>query len=198
MLKIGITGGIGSGKSTVVKIFEQLGVPAFIADIEAKKVMVEDATLITGLKQNFGDQVYFDDGTLNRKLLADIVFNNPEKLATLNSLVHPAVFRSFDRWSLSFHKKPYLLKEAALLFESGSYQQNDFNILVTAPEDLRINRVMQRDGSSEDEVKSRIKNQFSEEEKLKLADYIILNDEKKALIPQVLTLHREFLKRADD
>ncbi|POY36111.1 dephospho-CoA kinase [Solitalea longa] len=197
MFNVGITGGIGSGKSTVVKIFEQLGIPVFIADTEAKRIMVEDETLVNGIKQHFGESVYFEDGSLNRKLLAEMVFNNAEKLALLNSMVHPAVFRAFDKWSKQYQYKPYLLKEAALLFESGSYKQNDINILVTAPEELRIKRVMTRDGSSENEVKSRIKNQLNEEEKVKLADFIILNDESKAIIPQVLHLHQQFLNRVN-
>jgi dephospho-CoA kinase len=196
MLKVGITGNIGSGKTTVCKIFEVLGIPVFYADDAAKDVMVTDAELITGIKQTFGNQAYFDDATLNRKHIAGIVFNDKEQLAKLNALVHPAVFRAFDAWVASQKNAPYVLKEAAILFESGSYKKCDRAIMVTANLDLRIKRVTARDGITADEVKSRNDRQFSEEKKLSMADDVIINDDTQLVIPQVLKLHELYLSLA--
>jgi dephospho-CoA kinase len=194
MLKIGITGGIGSGKSTVAKVFEILGVPVFYADQQAKSLMHTDELLVSGIKDNFGQEAY-SDNQLNRKYIADIVFNNQAELAKLNSLVHPAVFRAFDVW-VDAQKAPYVLKEAALLFESGSYKLCDKTILVTAPEKLKILRVMHRDSITEELVKARINKQWTEEQGIDLADYKIINDEEQLLIPQVLQLHEQFLSLA--
>src|SRR5687767_7366242 len=194
MLKVGITGGIGSGKTTVCRIFETLGIPVFYADTAAKQIMVEDAILIKGIKNTFGKESYFDNGVLNNKHIASIVFNNAEELAKLNALVHPAVFRAFDSWTAALPADTsYVLKEAALLFESGSYQLCDLNILVVAPEKLKLDRVMQRDGASADAVRSRMDKQFTDRQKLKLADHIIQNNESESLIEQVLRLHQVFL-----
>jgi len=193
MLKVGITGNIGSGKTTVSKIFGVLGVPVFYADDAAKNVMVNDEILIDAIKHAFGPQAYFEDGGLNRKYIAGIVFNNEAELTKLNALVHPATFRAFDSWLVQHMDAPYILKEAALLFESNSYKMCDKSILVTAPLETRIKRVMQRDGLSEAEIKSREARQFTEGEKLKLAGYVIKNDGTKLVIPQVLALHETFL-----
>ncbi|HTK21106.1 MAG TPA: dephospho-CoA kinase [Mucilaginibacter sp.] len=192
MLKVGITGNIGSGKTTVSKIFEILGVPVFYADDAAKKVMVEDPILISALKTEFGIESYFDDGSLNRKHIASIVFNNEAELAKLNAIVHPAVFRAFDSWVANIKNAPYVMKEAALLFESSSYKMCDKTIMVTAPLELRINRVVQRDNLTRDEVESRNARQFSEEKKIQLADFVIRNDDTELVIPQVLELHKQF------
>jgi len=192
MLKVGITGNIGSGKTTVSRIFEILGVPVFYADDAAKKVMVEDPILIDTLKKEFGRESYFDDGSLNRKYIAGIVFNNETELAKLNAIVHPAVFRAFDNWLAGIKNAPYVMKEAALLFESSSYKMCDKTIMVTAPLELRINRVMQRDNLTRAEVESRNARQFSEEEKIQLADFVIRNDDTELVIPQVLELHKQF------
>lgn len=192
MLKIGITGGIGSGKSTVCKVFEQLGIPVFYADSAAKEVMVNDNQLVESIVNIFGIDAYLADGNLNRSHLANIVFNDESQLAKLNALVHPAVFRAFSKW-LSVQNSHYVLKEAALLFESGSYKQCDKTILVSSPLDLRISRVMLRDGSSREQVQARIDKQFSDVEKMKLADYFIVNDDQHPIISQVLSLHQQFL-----
>ncbi|QHS57728.1 dephospho-CoA kinase [Mucilaginibacter sp. 14171R-50] len=196
MLKIGITGNIGSGKTTVCKIFEVLGIPVFYADEAAKEVMIADATLMTGIKQAFGADAYFKDGTLNRKHIAAIVFNDNEQLNKLNALVHPAVFRAFDKWVLRQKDAPYVLKEAAILFESGSYKMCDRTIMVSAPLELRIKRVARRDGISAGEVKARDDRQFTEEQKLKMADDVIFNDDTQPVIPQVLKLHQLYLSLA--
>jgi len=196
MLKIGITGNIGGGKTTVSKIFEILGIPVFYADTAAKKVMVEDLILVDALKVSFGNEAYFADGSLNRKHIASIVFNNEAELIKLNSLVHPAVFRAFDNWVGLTNDVPYVIKEAALLFESSSYKMCDYSIMVTAPLELRIQRVMQRDGFIREEVESRNAKQFTEEKKIQLADYLIRNDDTELVIPQVLELHQKFLELA--
>jgi len=193
ILKIGITGGIGSGKTTVSKVFEVLEIPVFYADDLAKSVMQTDELLVESIKKTFGSEAYNADQALNRKYLADIVFNDEQKLAKLNQLVHPAVFRAFDAWLAVQRKVPYILKEAALLFESGSYKLCDKNILVTAPEELKIKRVMQRDNISAGEVKARMNKQFTEAQGIKLADFIIRNDEEYLLIPQVMRLHEELV-----
>jgi dephospho-CoA kinase len=191
MLKIGLTGNIGSGKTTVSKVFELLGIPVFYADDAAKEVMIKDELLIEGIRSAFGALSYFDDGSLNRKHIANIVFNDNEQLAKLNALVHPATFRAFDEWLKTLKKVPYVLKEAALLFESDSYQMCDRSIMVSAPLETRIKRVMQRDGLTRQEVESRNSKQFPEEKKMELADYIIKNDDIRLVIPQVLELHNK-------
>lgn len=195
MLKIGITGGIGSGKSTACKVFEILGIPVFYADDVAKKIMVIDPLLKSQIKETFGKESYLNEGTVNRKYLAQIVFNNEQELQKLNKLVHPAVFRAFDNWALGLTSKaPYLVKEAALLFESDSYKMCDQNILVTAPLEVKINRVMQRDHVNREEVEARMSKQWTDDEKKKLADFIIYNDEQHSVISQVLELHEIFRK----
>ena len=190
MLKIGITGNIGSGKTTVSKIFAILGIPVFYADEAAKNVMLTDPALISGINATFGPS-YFEDGALNRKHIAGIVFNDEKELAKLNSLVHPAVFRAFDSWVCGIKNVPYVMKEAALLFESDSYKMCDHTIMVTSPLELRIKRVMLRDGLAEQEVLRRDTNQFAEEKKVKLADFVIRNDDTELVIPQVLALHEK-------
>ena len=192
MLKIGITGNIGSGKTTVSKVFEVLGIPCFYADDAAKTVMTTDEILIKGINSAFGEMSYFDDGTLNRKHISGIVFNDKKQLAKLNSLVHPATFRAFDSWVKTISGVPYVLKEAALLFESDAYKFCNYTIIVQAPLETRIKRVMQRDGLPREEVEKREANQFPDEKKAGLADYIIVNDDKQLVIPQVLELHRGF------
>jgi dephospho-CoA kinase len=187
MLKIGITGGIGSGKTTVCRIFELLGVSVYYADVRAKMLMQTDPELIEGIKTVFGREVY-SGRTLNRALLGSIVFGNAERLQQLNGLVHPAVFRDFDIWSIE-QTGHYVLKEAAILFESGSSKDCAYTILVKSPVDLRTSRVMLRDGISKEDVLKRMDKQMSDEEKEKLASFIILNDETQLVIPQVLALH---------
>jgi dephospho-CoA kinase len=196
MLKIGITGNIGSGKTTVSKMFEVLGVPVFYADTAAKDMMVADPVLVADIKKTFGTEAYFDDGNLNRKHIANIVFNDDKELAKLNALTHPAVFRAFDTWVAGIRNAPYVIKEAALLFESTSYKMCDYSLLVTAPLELRIDRVSNRDNVTRTEIEAREAKQFPEVKKRDLADYIIENDETKLLIPQVLDLHEQFLQLA--
>jgi dephospho-CoA kinase len=193
MLKVGITGGIGSGKTTVARVFEVLGIPVFYADTVAKQIMVTDLILMKGIRTTFGAESYSEAGLLNNKHIANIVFNDTLQLEALNALVHPAVFRAFDIWVTGLPAStPYILKEAALLFESDSYKMCDTSILVLAPQDIKISRVMERDRVSEEQVRSRMNKQFSDEEKLKLADHRIYNDDQSSIILQVMDLHKAF------
>lgn len=195
-MQIGITGGIGSGKTLVCHIFTVLGVPVYDADSRAKTLMTTDGILVSQIKKEFGVLSFRSDGILDRQYLAEHVFNNPEKLRTLNSLVHPRVGEDYMRWVTEQHSG-YVLKEAALLFEAKSNQALDKIIVVSAPEDLRIKRVLLRDKHrTEQQVRDIIRNQLEEDKKLKLADYIIQNDEQTPLIPQVVELHKKFLSMA--
>ena len=194
MLKIGITGGIGSGKTTVCRVFETLGIPVFYADTIAKELMISDQILVDGVKAEFGAASYTETGLLNNKHIASIVFEDNLELEKLNALVHPAVFRAFDKWVATIPKSvPYVLKEAALLFESGSYQMSDQTILVTAPLNVKLNRVMQRDGVTKEQVLARMDKQLTDEQKIKMADHFIENNENTSIILQVMNLHQQFL-----
>jgi dephospho-CoA kinase len=193
MLKVGITGGIGSGKTTVCKVFELLGIPVFYADDVAKSIMQTDQVLKTALLDTFGENSYTKDGMLNRAYISSIVFNDKQELEKLNSLVHPAVLRAFDNWVLNQHESPYVIKEAALLYESGGFKMCNKSILVIAPTLIKMNRVKLRDGVSEEDIQLRMNRQFSDEIKIKYADHILNNDEKQLLIPQIIQLHQQFL-----
>ncbi len=194
-LRVGITGGIGSGKSTVGQIFQALGIPVYDADRRAKWLIQHDAALKQGILEIFGEEAYLPDGSYNRPRVAAIAFAQPDQLAALNALVHPAVERDSRDW----HREqiaagaPYTLKEAALLIESGSHRWLDALIVVTAPEALRIERVLQRDGLTLEQVQARLVNQLPETDKLRLAQHIIVNDGTQLLLPQVLAIHRQLL-----
>lgn len=190
-LAIGITGGIGSGKTTVCKIFELLGIPVYYADKRAKELMVTDKDLISNLKNTFGEETYFPDGSLNRQHLSSQVFKDKKKLILLNSFVHPAVFRDTIAWTERHSHAPYTLREAAIAFESGSYKTMDKMITVFAPKEVRMKRVMNRDGSSEEQILARMNNQMPEEEKIKLSDFVIYNDGSQSLIKQVFDIHQQ-------
>ncbi|MET4083999.1 dephospho-CoA kinase [Pedobacter sp. UYP30] len=195
MYKVGITGGIGSGKTLVCRVFEQLGIPVFFADEAAKGLMVSDEILVNEVKKAFGNESYFSDGKLNNKWIANIVFNNKTELEKLNALVHPAVFRAFDSWSRNVDKKvPYVLKEAALLFESAADKMCNATVVVVAPLNIRLERVMERDQVSEKQVMARVEKQFTDEHKIRLADFQLINDSEHSLIEQVLALNNRFLK----
>ncbi|MEY4876061.1 MAG: hypothetical protein RL708_1210 [Bacteroidota bacterium] len=192
MKKIGITGGIGSGKSTVSKVFALLNVPIYNADNQAKYLLNNDADVIKKVKQVFGNDIY-NNQELDRKKMAAQVFEQPFLLQQLNEIVHPAVFNDFDNWCNEHQQEPYVLKEAALIFETILHQKLDAVMMVSSPEELRIERVMKRDSITKEQVLARIKNQMSEEEKLNRADYIIYNDELQLVIPQVVQLHEQFM-----
>lgn len=197
MKKVGVTGGIGSGKSTVCQIFKVLNIPVYDADAAAKRLMQEDPRLKMELKKAFGESTFDKEGRLDRKALADKVFRDKEQLERLNSLVHPAVFEDVKRWSVENATAPYLVKEAALLFESGSYREQDILITVFAPEEIAIQRVMQRDNVSEAAVRERMAHQWPQEKKAALSDYIIHNTGNELLVPQVWELHRKLLGSKD-
>jgi dephospho-CoA kinase len=192
LLKIGLTGGIGSGKSTVAAIFEVLGIPVYHADEAAKRLMQQDANLISGIKKLFGEESY-NNGVLNRSFISEKVFSDPDKLSKLNALVHPVTIADAEKW-ISLQSAPYVIKEAAILFESGSNKQLDYVIGVSSPLELRIERVMKRDNVSKEQVLSRIQQQMDEDEKMHRCDFVVYNDEKELLIPQVLELHEKLLK----
>ena len=170
-LKVGITGGIGSGKSTVCKIFETMGIPVYYADDQAKKLMTNSTELVDSIKNLLGTNAYLPNGTLNRPFIAKQVFNDQEMLSELNSLVHPAVWRDGEQWHQK-QQSPYTIKEAALLFESGGNQFLDAIITVTAPEEIRIQRVMSRDQMSQEQVQARMNKQWPESKKAAMSDYV--------------------------
>ncbi|WP_153798727.1 dephospho-CoA kinase [Foetidibacter luteolus] len=196
MLKVGLTGGIGSGKSTIAEIFKVLGVRVFDADRAAKSIMNDNAGLREQIIQAFGHGAY-SNGLLNRKYIADIVFNNPYRLEQLNALVHPAAIQAAEDWMLQQHA-PYVIKEAALLFEAGSAGHLDVIIGVFAPQPLRIKRVMDRDNISRQDVMARMGRQVDDSIKMRLCDFVIVNDEQQLVLPQVVNLHKELLKKATD
>lgn len=194
MLRIGITGGIGSGKTMVCAIFATLGVSIYNSDERAKLVMTENNSLKKALKKAFGEDTYFENGQLNRKLLSALVFNDKEKLNTLNSIVHPVVFEDMIKWYAEHENHEYVIQESAIMFESGSYKMLDKIILVFAEKEIRVERVIKRDSISRVEVEARMSKQMPEEEKIKLADYIIYNSGNDSLIEQTMALHNKILE----
>ena len=194
MLKIGITGSIGAGKSTVAGIFKVLGVPVFDADATAKNILNTDSVLREQIAAAFGSETY-KNGLLDRKYLATLVFNNPNQLAKLNALVHPATIEAANIWAKHWEEQgcPYILKEAALLFEAGTNVGLDFIIGVTAPVEMRIARVMERDHVTREEVLKRMQHQLDDTEKMKRCNFVIDNNEVSLVIPQVLALHARFI-----
>lgn len=187
MIKIAITGNIGSGKTIVSKIFEVLGIPVFHADVEARLLYErEDVKLL--LKQHFGEQIFIKDNEIDKQKLAEIIFNNRSKLQLINSIIHPLVFKKYQHWLSQYDDIPYTLHESAIIFENKLEDRYDLIIVVLAPQDVRLERILKRDKISEAEVKTRMANQMSDEEKAKRSDYIIINDGKQLLIPQVLKI----------
>ncbi|MDR1667299.1 MAG: dephospho-CoA kinase [Bacteroidales bacterium] len=192
MLTIGITGGIGSGKTTACTVFETLGAPVYYADTRAKELMNTDRHLKALLQEHFGTDIY-QEGRLNRKQLSALIFNDEKRLQMVNGWVHPAVARDFESW-LEEQSAPYVLEETAILFESGISSRFDKVILVTAPEDMRVERVCRRDAVPAATVKARMTHQWPEEKKTALADFIIYNDERHQLIPQIISIHKQLLE----
>jgi len=190
MLKVGITGGIGSGKSTVCKVFKTLGIPVFEADVKAKNLMNHDPELRRQLIHLFGPSVYQPDQTIDRKYLSGIVFSDASLLRKLNEIVHPAVRTAFHEWYLIQHS-PYVIHEAAILFESGFYKLMDKTIAVITDENQRIDRVVKRDNSTIELVRQRIKNQWNDEQRIKLADFVIGNNDDELIIPQIIEIDKK-------
>lgn len=194
MLKVGVTGGIGAGKSVVCRVFRTLGIPVFNADDTAKQLMETDPALVTAIQSLFGNNIYID-GKLDRKKLAAIVFEQPALLLQLNALVHPATIAYGNQW-MAAQTSPYVIKEAAIFFESGSYKEMDVMIGVSAPENIRISRAMRREGMTREKVMQRIASQMDDTEKMSCCDYIIMNDDNTAIIPQVLQVHQALLGKS--
>lgn len=194
MLKIGLTGGIGSGKTTVARIFELLKVPVYYADTATKQLYESDEELKALLKHHFGNDIYTGE-KLNRSQLAGIVFNDPQKLELLNHIVHPITIKDAEEW-MQRQTAPYIIKEAALLFESGSVASLDYIIGVQSPQHIRIQRTMHRDGTTREQVLNRMQQQIDERIKMRLCDFIIDNSAQQLVIPQVLQLHQRFLQLA--
>jgi len=195
MLKIGLTGGIGSGKSFIAEIFRKLNVPVYISDSEAKKLMIKNSKIKEQLITLLGNNTYKESGELNRQFIAGKIFGNNELVEKINSIVHPVVRDDFNQWAEE-QDFPYVLQESAILFEIGANKILDKMILVSAPLDLRIKRVMERDHSTMDEVNKRLGNQWKQEKKIELADFIIYNNEENMLLPQVLAVHEKIFKLA--
>ena len=194
MKKIGLTGGIGSGKTTVAEIFSRLGVPVFVSDNVARELQEKDAGVVNAIRDIFGPGIY-EGNKLDRAKLAEIVFADKQKLAKLNAIVHPAVAAAFEKFCRDNAGAPYVLKESAILYEIGDEKNLDGMIVVTAPEDVRKKRVSARDEVSPEEVEQRMKNQMTDEEKISRADFVLMNDEEQLLIPQVLKVNSEILAR---
>lgn len=192
---VGLTGGIGSGKTTVAQIFERLGVPVFIADEVSKSIIDTNTQVQQQLRALLGNEVV-KDGRIDRPYMASRIFSDPVLLQKTNAIIHPAVAEAFKAWH-SAQSFSYVIREAAILFESGSHKDCDAIVVVTAPEKLRIQRVIKRSGETEAQVKARISKQWPQEKKEALADYLIFNDEKEMLIPQVLKIHENLIGRAN-
>ena len=195
MLKVGLTGSIGSGKSLVARIFETLGIEVFYADAEAK-LLLADPEVKAEITGHFGDHILDEHSTIVNKRLADIVFKDPSSLMVLNAIIHPRVMQKLQGWFDSRRTGPYAIQEAAILFESGFDKECDSVATVSAPKEIRIKRVMERDRITRDEVLLRMRNQWTDEEKTSRADYIIINDGSGMVIPQVLRVHEALLKKA--
>jgi len=187
MIKVGITGGIGSGKTLICQIFEKLGAPVFYADDEAKKILNHDKNVVAKVSNVFGADIYDENG-INKAKLANVIFHNQEALDTINNIVHPEVKLRYKNW-LSTLNTPYAIEEAAILVETGSYKELDYTVLVYAPKELRISRAISRDGKTRQEIEKRMKNQMPDEEKFHKVDEVIYNDNARMVIPQILGIH---------
>lgn len=195
-LIVGITGGIGSGKTTAAKIFESLGIPIYIADEKARTLTAENPEILSYIRETYGDGVFDENGALLRKKLGEKVFGDKEKLKALNEVIHPIVNRDFKEWTAQ-QDAPYVLKEAAVLFESGNYTNCDYVILVVAPKEVRINRVMKRSGLSREDIEARMLHQWSDDDKLALSDFVIHNDDDHELMPQIYDIHEDIKRLAN-
>jgi len=194
MFKVGLTGGIGSGKTLVSEVFKHLGIPVFNADQESKNIVNTNTEIIQSLKNEFGNNIYNEKG-IDRRKLAEVIFNNQEALLKVNHIIHPKVREYFFTWTNRFKSKPYVIEEAAILFESKANIEMDFTINVHADKLIRIKRVVKRDKVNSELVESRIANQLSDEERIALADFTINNNGNEMILPQVVEIHNNILKR---
>lgn len=193
MIKVGLTGNIGSGKTVVSEVYKTIGIPTYNADMRGS-FFIDSPEVINDLKKLFGSDIIGKDLRPDRKKIADIVFNEPQKLQLLNSIIHPLVLADFEKWSSVYSKTGYVILESAILFETGYSSLFDKIIFVSAPEEIRLKRVMDRDGVTEAHVKSRMKQQQAEKDKIQKADFVIVNDGKRSLIEQVLSVHKRILE----
>ena len=191
-LSIGLTGGIGSGKSLVADFFKLLGIPVYISDLEAKKLMQTNSLIRENLIEAFGATIYLETGELNRSELAKIIFNNKEALKQVNAIVHPQVRLHYQEWLLKHTEAPYVIQESAILFDTGLYKNFDKIITVTADKDIRINRVVKRDSCTKKSVLERMSKQISEEEKIGKSDFVVYNNN-ELVIPQIMAIHKQLL-----
>ncbi|MCD4773715.1 MAG: dephospho-CoA kinase [Bacteroidales bacterium] len=192
MLKIGLTGSIGSGKTTIARIFQSLNVKVYYADIEGKKFL-KNINVKENIRSIFGNSVFNNYSEVDRKILADIVFSDYESLKKLNNIIHPLVENDFKDWALALSSEKYIIHESAIIFESGLQNNFDEIITVTAPEELRLARIIERDNVKDEDFYKRVSNQWDDDKKIKMADYVIYNDVNHLLIPQVLKIHRKLL-----
>jgi dephospho-CoA kinase len=194
VLKVGITGGIGSGKTIICQVFKSLQVPVYNADQRAMTLVETDAEIRYQIIQEFGEKSFTDSG-YNRKFIADIVFNDSTLLGKLNQIIHPAVAKDFNKWAENINA-PYVIEEAAILFESGANEIIDDVIVVDAPEDLRISRIQKRDGLKEEEIRDRVHNQWPTDKLRVLADWVIENNDNVLVLPQILNIHHTLLEKS--
>jgi len=190
MIKVGITGGIGSGKTIICKVIETMGYPVYYADEKAKFLINTNKNIISALKNKFGDDIYSSVNLLNKERLAQLIFNHPENLQFVNQLVHPEVINDFLSWSEK-QKSTIVFQEAALIIEAEVYKKLDYTISVIAPEEIRINRVIERDNTSREDVINRMKNQVTDEIRTEISDFIIYNDDKQLILPQILNILKQ-------
>ncbi|WP_155285039.1 dephospho-CoA kinase [Capnocytophaga felis] len=195
MMVVGLTGGIGSGKTTIAKMFEELGISVYISDTEAQKLIETDENIKRKIKSSFGELAYVD-GKYNRKYIAEIVFSDRDKLRLINEIVHPEVAKHFSQWKAK-QNSPYVIKESAILFESGAYHDCDYIITVTADEQERIRRVVERDGVTENSVRERIKNQWNDEKKMNMSDEVINNIDIESSSLKVQEIHSKLIKKIE-
>ncbi len=193
--KIGLTGGIGSGKSFIANLFALMKIPIYDSDRQAKFLMINDLGLVEGIKKEFGKKAYNKDGTLNRPLISEQIFKDKERLESINKLVHPAVRKDFKKWSESQKDCPYVINEAALFVENGSYKTLDALISVVSPLELRVARVLKRDLTDRQKVLARMNNQSSDDDKMKVSDFIIYNDEVCNLLQQISKVHQSLIRQ---
>ena len=187
MVRVGITGGMGSGKSVVAELLQVMNIPVYNADDASKKILKNDDRIRRKLQNLLGDDIFFSDGELNRGQMASLIFNNPELLSQTNAIIHPAVFDDFEYWC-RLQSSNVVACESAIIFECGLNRRLDHVIMVSAPEEIRIARAAARDHTDKEQIISRVKNQMPDNEKAQLADFIVINDDRQALIPQIRSL----------
>lgn len=192
MMKVAVTGGIGSGKSVVCSVFNKMGIPVFNADFEAKQIVNYNETIKQKLIALFGADIYQQNGTIHRKKLADIIFNDKIALQNVNAIIHPAVYKAFQNWA-NIQKAPFVIQEAAIVFENGHTDRFDKIITVAAPIELKVERCIKRDGISKELVLERMKNQLPDDYKIEHSDFVVVNDNKQMILPQIIEIYNKLV-----